>query len=43
VIAVVSAKRWKVDSEKELFWRQVVSANKLLLSFVDEAGNEECS
>jgi G3E family GTPase len=38
VIAVVSAKRWKGDSEKELFERQIVAANKVVLSFVDEVG-----
>ena len=41
VIAVVSAERWEKDRKKEMFERQICSANKVLISHVDVQGVEK--
>jgi G3E family GTPase len=40
VISVVSARRWAEDSVKPLFERQVAAANRVVVSFVDQVGEE---
>jgi len=41
VIAVVSARKWDDNADKNMFEKQIAFANKILVTFVDKVSSEK--